>query len=72
MEYINCYFKTMSLCIIGAGTAGLCCARRAVELHQTPTIFELSNQVGGTWVYDKNTGTVDGIDVHSSMYTNLR
>ncbi|XP_064543263.1 senecionine N-oxygenase [Drosophila montana] len=62
----------MSLCIIGAGTAGLCCARRALELNQTPTIFELSNQVGGTWVYDKNTGTVDGIDVHSSMYKNLR
>ncbi|EDW09798.1 senecionine N-oxygenase [Drosophila mojavensis] len=62
----------MSLCIIGAGTAGLCCARRALENNQIPTIFELSNQIGGTWIYNENTGTINGIDVHSSMYENLR
>ncbi|EDW01918.1 GH20181 [Drosophila grimshawi] len=62
----------MSLCIIGAGTAGLCCARRAQERNLNPTVFELSHQIGGTWAYNKNTGTVNGIDVHSSMYENLR
>ncbi|KAH8403467.1 hypothetical protein KR222_001158, partial [Zaprionus bogoriensis] len=62
----------MSLCIIGAGTAGLCSARRALEHNVIPTIFELSNEVGGTWVYTKEVGVVNGIDVHSSMYTNLR
>ncbi|XP_060656174.1 senecionine N-oxygenase isoform X1 [Drosophila nasuta] len=62
----------MSLCIIGAGTAGLCCARRALEYQLCPTVFELSTDIGGTWVFNKNVGTVNGIDVHSSMYENLR
>ncbi|KAH8260968.1 hypothetical protein KR044_001161, partial [Drosophila immigrans] len=62
----------MSLCIIGAGTGGLCCARRALERHVCPTVFELSNDIGGTWVFNKDVGTVNGIDVHSSMYENLR
>ncbi|KAM8712525.1 hypothetical protein ACLKA7_012948 [Drosophila subpalustris] len=62
----------MSLCVIGAGTAGLCCARRALEHQLRPTVFELSNQIGGTWVFNKDVGVVDGIDIHSSMYENLR
>lgn len=62
----------MSVCIIGAGTAGLCSARQALDHNLIPTIFELSNEIGGTWVYNKDVGTVNGIDVHSSMYTNLR
>lgn len=62
----------MSVCIIGAGTAGLCSARQALDHNLIPTIFELSNEIGGTWVYNKDVGIVNGIDVHSSMYTNLR
>lgn len=62
----------MSVCIIGAGTAGLCSARQALEHNLIPTVFELSNEIGGTWVYNKDVGIVNGIDVHSSMYTNLR
>lgn len=62
----------MSVCIIGSGTAGLCSARQALEHNLIPTVFELSNEIGGTWVYNKDVGIVNGIDVHSSMYTNLR
>ncbi|XP_030376010.1 senecionine N-oxygenase [Scaptodrosophila lebanonensis] len=62
----------VSVCIIGAGTAGLCCARHAKAHDLEPTIFEASNCVGGTWVYNENVGTINGIDVHSSMYANLR
>ncbi|XP_017835687.1 senecionine N-oxygenase isoform X2 [Drosophila busckii] len=62
----------MTLCIIGAGTAGLCCGKRALEHYINPTIFELSNDIGGTWVFNKNTGILNGIDVHSSMYKSLR
>ncbi|XP_017090330.2 senecionine N-oxygenase [Drosophila bipectinata] len=61
-----------SLCIIGAGTGGLCCARHAIDSGFQTTVFELSNQIGGTWVYNEATGSVNGIDVHSSMYENLR
>ncbi|BFG05462.1 senecionine N-oxygenase [Drosophila madeirensis] len=62
----------MSLCIIGAGTAGLCCARHGIEHGFQVTVFELSDRIGGTWVYNQETGVKNGIDVHSSMYENLR
>ncbi|EDW74760.1 uncharacterized protein Dwil_GK15848 [Drosophila willistoni] len=62
----------MSVCIIGAGTAGLSSARHAKQHGLNPTIFELSDKIGGTWVYNEKTGSVNGIDIHSSMYTNLR
>ncbi|XP_037713560.1 senecionine N-oxygenase [Drosophila subpulchrella] len=62
----------MSVCIIGAGTAGLCCARHSIENGFQTTVFELSDRIGGTWVYNEATGVVNGIDVHSSMYKNLR
>jgi len=62
----------MSVCIIGAGTAGLCCARHSIENGFQTTVFELSERIGGTWVYNEATGVVNGIDVHSSMYKNLR
>ncbi|XP_033248200.1 senecionine N-oxygenase [Drosophila miranda] len=62
----------MSLCVIGAGTAGLCCARHS-QLHGFQiTVFELSDRIGGTWVYNEATKVKNGIDVHSSMYENLR
>lgn len=62
----------MSVCIIGAGTAGLCCARHSIANGFETTVFELSDRIGGTWVYNEATGAVNGIDVHSSMYKNLR
>ena len=74
--------------MIGAGAAGLCCARhlsRFPELFQF-TVFEQSEQVGGVWVYhDPSPGQLPE-DVreltnyrravqtpyHSTMYKNLR
>ncbi|XP_075155555.1 flavin-containing monooxygenase 1 [Haematobia irritans] len=59
--------------IVGAGTAGLCAARRALECGFAVTIYEQTEDIGGTWVYTDEIGTNKyGIDVHSSMYQGLR
>ncbi|XP_037807056.1 senecionine N-oxygenase [Lucilia sericata] len=61
------------ICIVGAGTAGLCAARRALDDGFQVTIYEQTNSVGGTWVYTDQIGKDEyGIDVHSSMYQGLR
>lgn len=63
----------MKVCIIGAGTGGLCSAKHVLQNNMEPTIFEQSDEAGGTWVYNENIGTDSyGIDVHSSMYKGLR
>ena len=65
----------MKVAVIGAGAAGLCCAR---HFGQFPSkflveIFEQTARIGGTWVYVENTGNDDyGLPVHSSMYKSLR
>lgn len=71
--------------VVGAGAAGLCCARHLSKYpeHFQFSVFEQSVEVGGTWVYEKNDHTLqdvrDGSDsaegapsLHSSMYKNLR
>uniref|UniRef100_A0A1B0B9Z9 Flavin-containing monooxygenase n=1 Tax=Glossina palpalis gambiensis TaxID=67801 RepID=A0A1B0B9Z9_9MUSC len=61
------------VCIVGAGTAGLCSARRVLENKMSATIYEQTDQIGGTWVYTDRIGTDDyGLDIHSSMYQGLR
>ena len=62
--------------IIGAGAAGLCCARHLCQ-HQdnfSVRVFEKASLVGGTWVYTDETeeDTSVGLPVHSSMYASLR
>lgn len=63
--------------IVGAGAAGLCAARHLLARPQTfasPTIYEQSNHIGGTWFYDdscENHGSTTH-HVHSSMYRDLR
>ena len=65
----------MKVAVIGAGAAGLCCAR---HFGQFPSkflveVFEQTARIGGTWVYAENTGKDDyGLPVHSSMYKSLR
>jgi len=54
------------IAIIGAGAAGLCCARHFLNSNYHVKIFEKGGDVGGTWVYS---AAVDG---HSSIYKNLR
>lgn len=63
----------MHIAVIGAGTAGLCAARHAMQRGYDVTVFEQTAQVGGTWVYTDTVGKDSyGLDVHSSMYQGLR
>ena len=57
--------------IIGAGAAGLCCARhfaRDLDSAYHVKVFEKGSEVGGTWIYSS---AADG-HTHSSIYKNLR
>lgn len=62
--------------VIGAGAAGLCAARHILarpNVFASPVVFELTDNVGGTWCYDERVGTYDnGCPIHSSMYRDLR
>ena len=61
--------------MIGAGAAGLTAARHLTSLLDVfdVTVFEQASRVGGTWVYNENTGTDErGFPIHSSIYKNLR
>lgn len=43
--------------VIGAGAAGLCCAKYLVQAgFQDVTIFEIGTQVGGLWCYQNDNG----------------
>lgn len=74
--------------VVGAGAAGLCCAR---HLRRYPEYFQFKvlekmKEVGGTWVYTpvkeplssspslvaSDKMSHDQVSVHSSMYKNLR
>ncbi|XP_022091406.1 flavin-containing monooxygenase FMO GS-OX-like 2 [Acanthaster planci] len=65
----------MKVAVIGGGAAGLCAARylsAKPSLFQA-TVYEQSDQVGGTWVYRDDVGTDKyGQPIHSSMYSRLR
>ncbi|KAM6983945.1 LOW QUALITY PROTEIN: uncharacterized protein LKV04_011805 [Tautogolabrus adspersus] len=62
--------------VVGAGAAGLCAARHILSrlnIFAPPVVFELTENIGGTWCYDERVGTYDnGHPIHSSMYRNLR
>lgn len=61
--------------MIGAGASGLTTTKCLTEPGSgfECTTFELSNSVGGTWVYTEDIGQDKyGLPVHSSMYRNLR
>lgn len=66
----------LRVAVIGAGAAGLCVARHILSrlnVFAPPVIFELSENIGGTWCYDEHVGTCDiGRQIHSSMYRDLR
>jgi len=37
------------------------------------SVFEQASCIGGTWVYNENTGSDEsGLPIHSSIYKNLR
>ncbi|XP_012271470.1 flavin-containing monooxygenase FMO GS-OX-like 4 [Orussus abietinus] len=63
------------IAVVGGGVAGLVVARHVASRPETYslTLFEQSDQVGGTWVYTDRADTdKHGLPVHSSMYKNLR
>lgn len=62
----------MKVCIIGAGTAGLCAAKTALAYGFDVTVYEQTDEIGGTWVYTDDVGKNEyGIDIHTSMYQGL-
>ena len=62
--------------VVGAGAAGLCVARHILArpaVYAPPVVYELTENVGGTWCYDERVGCYDnGQPIPSSMYKNLR
>lgn len=62
--------------VVGAGAAGLCAARHILSRPNTfahPVVFELTDNIGGTWCYKEHIDTYNnGRQVHSSMYRDLR
>ncbi len=68
--------RLRSVCIVGAGAAGLCALRHFAarpDLFGEVVAYEQSGTVGGTWNYSEQTGTdANGLPVHSSMYRDLQ
>lgn len=63
----------LKIAVIGAGLAGLCAAKYAISAGHLVTIFEQCAELGGTWIYREATGKDEyGLDIHTSMYHNLR
>lgn len=65
--------NTKSVCIIGAGAAGLCALRHFTSpdvcANFGPVVcYEQTDILGGTWNYVEQTDS----KVHSSMYRDLR
>lgn len=59
--------------IIGAGLSGLCAAKYAKSSGHSVTIFEQNSENGGTWIFTDLTDKDEyGLDIHSSMYYDLR
>ncbi|CAM8878697.1 unnamed protein product [Rhodiola kirilowii] len=70
--------RSLQVAVIGAGLAGLVAARELLREGHRVTIYERSDQLGGTWRYDPRTESDPlGLDpdrsiVHSSAYESLR
>lgn len=63
----------MRVAIIGAGAAGLASARHISAEGFDCEVFEMGEELGGTWVYtDCIRKDKYGYPVHTAMYKNLR
>ena len=66
----------LRVAVVGAGAAGLCAARHILGRpgrYAPPVVYELTENVGGTWCYEERVGRYDnGQPIPSSMYKNLR
>ncbi|KAL2511478.1 Flavin-containing monooxygenase FMO GS-OX-like 3 [Abeliophyllum distichum] len=69
--------KSLKVAVIGAGVAGLASARELGREGHHVVVYEKSDQLGGTWVYDPRVDSDPlGVDpnrkiVHSSLYSSL-
>ncbi|KAI3736170.1 hypothetical protein L6452_15704 [Arctium lappa] len=70
---------SLNVAVIGAGTSGLLTARELLRQNHQVTVFEKSDRLGGTWAYDSQIESDDGLGldpnrsvVHSSLYSSLR
>lgn len=64
---------TLNVAVIGAGTAGLCSAKRSIEYGFNVTIYEQNDEIGGIWCYTDETGKNKyGVNIHTAMYQGLR
>ncbi|XP_041783930.1 senecionine N-oxygenase-like [Anopheles merus] len=60
-------------CVIGAGSSGICSAKTILDAGGNVTIYERTDQIGGTWVYTDEVGNDRyGLPVHTSMYEGLK
>ena len=66
-----------TVCVIGAGAAGLITARVLLQEGHKVAVYEQNSRPGGTWVLEHEPGALstnpmDKCGVHSSMYASLR
>ncbi|KAL3516966.1 hypothetical protein ACH5RR_023868 [Cinchona calisaya] len=70
--------RSLKVAVIGAGVAGLVTARELQREGHQVVVYEKSNQIGGTWVYNPQVESDPvGLDpkreiVHSSLYYSLQ
>ncbi|XP_058104558.1 flavin-containing monooxygenase FMO GS-OX5-like isoform X2 [Magnolia sinica] len=70
--------RSCKVAVIGAGVSGLVAARELVREGHRVVVFEKSDRIGGTWVYDPRVESDPlGLDpsreiVHGSLYLSLR
>lgn len=63
----------MKIGIIGAGIAGLCALKLALEEGHQCITLERNDYIGGAWQFVEKTGIDDhGLPITSSMYESLR
>ncbi|KAI3780712.1 hypothetical protein L2E82_10700 [Cichorium intybus] len=70
---------SLNVAVIGAGISGLLTARELLREKHRVTVFEKSDKLGGTWVYEPQVEEDDVLHldpnrsiVHSSLYSSLR
>ncbi|XP_047076468.1 flavin-containing monooxygenase FMO GS-OX-like 4 [Lolium rigidum] len=67
--------RSLRVAVIGAGAAGLVAARELRREGHAPVVFERTDDVGGTWVYDDADATAprDPLGARrSNLYASLR
>lgn len=61
----------INVAIIGAGPAGLCCAKNSIDAGCNVIVYEQNATIGGQWAYTESSEN-DGTPNHSSIYKGLR